>query len=115
MTHQIRPSQIQLGAAVRVTLTDGQVYGMRVSQIGAPGTYGTSHAAGARVIAHIRPGGYSVDLASSQVADAEIIPHTDYPHHPGHLYDCAACELACHCASGESECVFEGRHSGVAS
>ena len=28
------------------------------------------------------------------------VPHVDYPHEPGYLYDCAACESACHCAPG---------------
>ncbi|GAA1122426.1 hypothetical protein HDA36_000020 [Nocardiopsis composta] len=26
--------------------------------------------------------------------------HADYPHHPGALYDCAACESECHCEPG---------------
>lgn len=30
----------------------------------------------------------------------QIHLHADYPHTPGTLYDCAACERACHCADG---------------
>jgi hypothetical protein len=43
--------------------------------------------------------------------------HVDYPHEPGRLHDCPACEVACHCTPGDAECVFEGEHngSGVAS
>lgn len=25
------------------------------------------------------------------------LTHADYPHHPGTLYDCAACEWECFC------------------
>src|SRR5687767_11843694 len=34
--------------------------------------------------------------------------HADYPHTPGTLYDCAACEARCHCRPGETLCVFCG-------
>lgn len=40
--------------------------------------------------------------------------HVAYPHHPGRLYDCPACEAKCHCTSGDAECIFEGRHNGKA-
>lgn len=40
--------------------------------------------------------------------------HVDYPHFPGRLYDCPACEAKCHCKAGETECVFEGEHNGLA-
>ena len=40
--------------------------------------------------------------------------HVDYPHHPGTLYDCLACEQgACVCVNGEG-CVSE-QCPGVAS
>lgn len=40
--------------------------------------------------------------------------HVDYPHHPGTLYDCPACEQgACVCVDGEG-CVSE-QCPGVAS
>jgi hypothetical protein len=34
--------------------------------------------------------------------------HADYPHHPGALYDCPACEARCWCTGdpGTTECVF---------
>lgn len=41
--------------------------------------------------------------------------HNEYPHTPGYLYDCAACESSCHCTPGHAECVFEGQHNGSAS
>lgn len=35
------------------------------------------------------------------VCDADFdetgVTHADYPHSPGSLYDCAACEQVCHC------------------
>lgn len=47
--------------------------------------------------------------------------HLNYPHEPGYLPDCPACEGSCHCnpeavaAGRETECVFEGRHNTEAS
>lgn len=40
--------------------------------------------------------------------------HADYPHEPGRLHDCPACEDHCHCTPGYTECVFEGDHNGLA-
>jgi hypothetical protein len=34
-------------------------------------------------------------------ADPATVPHVDYPHEPGTLYDCPACESTCHCGWGE--------------
>lgn len=39
--------------------------------------------------------------------------HVNYPHEPGRLYDCPACEARCHCgpevARGEATpCIWEG-------
>lgn len=34
--------------------------------------------------------------------------HVNYPHEPGYLYDCPACESRCHCATGNAECVWAG-------
>lgn len=34
-----------------------------------------------------------------------MIEHADYPHQPGTLYDCAACEDRCFC-KGVFECVY---------
>ena len=49
------------------------------------------------------------------VAFAHIpIPHASYPHQPGRLYDCPACEAACHCTPGDAECVYSGPHNGLA-
>lgn len=42
------------------------------------------------------------------------IPHVDYPHPAGYLYDCPACERECHCRKGFAECVFDGHHNGEA-
>lgn len=30
--------------------------------------------------------------------------HVDYPHHPGTLYDCPACETVCYCTES-SQCI----------
>ena len=40
--------------------------------------------------------------------------HADYPHEPGRLYGCPACEAACHCTPGDAECVYSGPHNGQA-
>lgn len=37
--------------------------------------------------------------------------HADYPHEPGRLYDCAACEAKCFCKPGYSRCIFSGEHN----
>lgn len=34
--------------------------------------------------------------------------HVNYPHFPGRLYDCPACEERCHCSVDGSECVWSG-------
>lgn len=49
---------------------------------------------------------------------AELI-HVNYPHHPGALYDCPACEARCHCGPGvaegtETECIWTGHEEGAA-
>lgn len=37
------------------------------------------------------------------------LPHADYPHTPGYLYDCTACEAACHCTGDatKTNCVAD--------
>ena len=40
--------------------------------------------------------------------------HVDYPHEPGRLYDCPACEARCHCTPGDAQCVYDGPHNGLA-
>jgi hypothetical protein len=34
--------------------------------------------------------------------------HVDYPHEPGRLYDCPACEAECHCTGdpGHTPCIY---------
>jgi hypothetical protein len=46
----------------------------------------------------------------------EAVPagHVSYPHLPGRLYDCPACEAECHCTPGDAECVYGGEHNGMA-
>jgi hypothetical protein len=34
-----------------------------------------------------------------------MIEHVGYPHSPGYLHDCPACEDKCHCCPGLAECV----------
>lgn len=41
------------------------------------------------------------------------VPHVDYPHWPGRLPGCPACEARCHCgpavaAGTETECIWPG-------
>lgn len=40
------------------------------------------------------------------------VRHADYPHEPGYLYDCRACEARCWCAESpdSAECVYGGEH-----
>lgn len=40
----------------------------------------------------------------------ELPEHVDYPHQPGRLHDCPACEARCWCDSdpGSTECVYSG-------
>lgn len=39
-----------------------------------------------------------------------IYPHQDYPHEPGRLHGCQACEARCHCDPdpGTTACVYDG-------
>jgi len=43
------------------------------------------------------------------------VPHADYPHEPGRLHDCPACQVQCFCTGAvargeETPRVFEGTH-----
>lgn len=44
--------------------------------------------------------------------DPRPLEHVNYPHEPGRLFDCPACEARCHCDDnpGTTECVYSGRH-----
>jgi hypothetical protein len=46
--------------------------------------------------------------------DEDQIPHADYPHLPGRLHDCPACQARCHCTPGDAQCVYDGLHNGLA-
>jgi hypothetical protein len=41
---------------------------------------------------------------STNLVSPEPDRHVDYPHTPGTLYDCPACEAACFCTDGV-QCV----------
>ena len=41
---------------------------------------------------------------NTNLGSPEPIGHVDYPHPPGTLYDCPACEAACFCTDG-FQCV----------
>jgi hypothetical protein len=43
--------------------------------------------------------------------DPEAVQHAEYPHEPGRLYGCPACESRCHCTPGDAECVYDGPHT----
>jgi hypothetical protein len=36
--------------------------------------------------------------------------HVDYPHEPGYLHDCPACQARCHCTPDNAPCVYDGPH-----
>lgn len=47
------------------------------------------------------------------------LSHSNYPHEPGYLIGCPACEDRCHCGPGvaegtEVECVWEGHSESFA-
>lgn len=51
----------------------------------------------------------------SEATDGEstsAIPHANYPHEPGRLHSCPACEARCFCDTdpGTTECIFSGDH-----
>jgi hypothetical protein len=43
-----------------------------------------------------------------------LTAYNAYPHEAGYLFDCAACESACHCTADHAECVYSGEHNGSA-
>ena len=49
-------------------------------------------------------------IMSAIVRDADELSggHVNYPHEPGYLCDCPACEAECHCTPGSAECVWSG-------
>lgn len=50
---------------------------------------------------------HDLGLAYS-VIEVPVLAHSDYPHEPGRLYDCPACESQCLCTGlqGHTQCVF---------
>lgn len=60
------------------------------------------------VLADTPGSGSPHDLGLAYVVS--LVAHADYPHEPGRLPDCAACEARCHCTPGASECVYGGEH-----
>lgn len=57
--------------------------------------------------------GYQGDHDLGIAYSVSVIAHANYPHNAGRLYDCPACDAACHCVADETECVFEGEHNGM--
>ena len=57
---------------------------------------------------------YSVIRVTEPGCEGDEPAHADYPHDPGRLYGCPACETACHCTPGHMECVYSGPHNGQA-
>lgn len=50
-----------------------------------------------------------------EICEEQGLVHADYPHEPGYLLDCWACEDHCHCGRADGEpkegwaaCVFAG-------
>jgi len=66
-----------------------------------PGTHFTYEGVSVTAYAHI---------PVPQEGPADPVQHADYPHEPGRLYDCPACEARCHCTPGTTTCVFDGPH-----
>ena len=60
-------------------------------------------------------GAIDVDGERHSVNVADLIPHVEYPHHPGALYDCSACEYVCHCSDGSCvACALDVSYPGEA-
>jgi hypothetical protein len=53
--------------------------------------------------------GIHVEIYSATPLDEP--EHVDYPHEPGRLHGCPACEFRCHCTPDTAECVFDGKHT----
>lgn len=54
-----------------------------------------------------------VDSLGCEACEEAGLKHADYPHDPGYLFDCLACEDHCHCGradgkaiQGQAACVF---------
>jgi hypothetical protein len=61
-----------------------------------------------------RFGSFDVDPFAWVRSFFGLSSHVNYPHFPGRLYDCEACESMCHCTPGEAECVYSGPYNGSA-
>lgn len=68
-----RKYSAQIGDRVRVTLRTGETYDMTISQKTDPLAAGLADYRGPQIVAHIRPGGFSVNLDSSQAESVESI------------------------------------------
>ena len=53
------------------------------------------------------PAGWTVVEATMRTTPRhpDHVAHADYPHDPGTLHDCPACEAECFCANGHAPCV----------
>lgn len=64
----------------------------------------------------------SADQPVIEVRCDDLLPegeHVAYPHEPGRLYDCPACETSCHCGPAvargeETECIWSGHEASDA-
>lgn len=70
----------------------------------------------AEVKAHV--GNYTQDdirqlRLLAEYVDSREAMHSTYPHDPGYLHNCPACEAKCFCTPGNMECVYEGEHNGT--
>ena len=84
------------------------VFGAKVTE--TPGTSGDRPVLFARTQFPFR-GVQVTAFAIIPLPQPEAIPHADYPHQPGTLYDCPACEAACHCTPGSAQCIYDGPHN----
>lgn len=55
--------------------------------------------------------GYDGDHDLGLIYRVSAVRHADYPHLPGYLSDCRACEAMCHCVPDSAECVYMGDHN----
>lgn len=95
---------VTLGSATSVLDEDGQrVWRDSTGRLADALWIAVRRLAGMNIVAHVRP-------AEPESATAEA-DHSDYPHWPGTLYDCPACEARCYCDADSAECVYSGEHA----
>lgn len=98
------PYSAKVGDRVAIT-RDGQDSILTIARIDPAGTYGTSHADGPHIVAHVRPGGYSVSLDGSNMSryNARTVSDAELPEEApkGPRHQCEKWQLLDHADGGK--------------